>query len=270
MILNKLNKNITYPAVTNYWTPLYKIDDDKPTTKEEEINMTWSHKQPPTPTLNKWKRRIARQQEWKSKKEEERIIINLGATSHFVTEEMSLPRTGPSDITVYLPNNSTRTATGTTQLPFKKLSTEARKATILPDLTKSFISVNKMAESRYTTIFLPGDKGVTFHKEGTLTITTSEPPVLQGCQRKGETLWTVSVPPTMRKKREEVSNVYNLSSMVQTITYHHASAGYPIEDTWIKGINAGNYTSWPGLTAAAVRKYFSESEKTQKGHMKRQ
>jgi hypothetical protein len=60
-----------------------------------------------------------------------------------------------------------------------------------------------MAESEYTTIFRPGDKGVTFHKEGTLTITTSEPSVLQlqGCKMKGETLWTVSVPQTTRKKQ---------------------------------------------------------------------
>ncbi len=57
--MNKLNKNITYPAVTNYWTPLYKIDDDEPTTTEEGINISRTHKQPPKPTLNKWKWRIA-------------------------------------------------------------------------------------------------------------------------------------------------------------------------------------------------------------------
>ena len=199
--MNKLNKNITYPAVTNYWTPLYEIDDDEPTTTEEEINITRTHKQPPKPTLNKWKQRIARQQERKHQKEEERIIIDSGATSYFVTIEMNLPRTGPSDITVYLPDDSTLKATGTTQLPFQQLSTKARKANILPGLTKSLISMNKMAESGYTTIFRPGDKGVTFHKEGTLTITTSEPPVLQGCKMKGVTLWTVSVPQTTRKKQ---------------------------------------------------------------------
>jgi hypothetical protein len=97
---------------------------------------------------------------------------------------MNLPRTGPSDIMVYLPDNLTLKATGTTQLPLQQLSTKAKKANILPGLTKSLIRVNKMAESGYITIFRPGDKGVTFHKEGTLTITTSEPPVLQGCRGK--------------------------------------------------------------------------------------
>ncbi len=37
-----------------------------------------------------------------------------------------------------------------------------------------------------------------------------------------------------------------------------------------KGINAGNYTTWPGLTATAVRNHFPEFNETQKGYMKRQ
>jgi hypothetical protein len=68
---------------------------------------------------------------------------------------------------VYLPDDSKLKATGTTHLPFEQLSTQARQANILPGLTKSLISVNKMAENGYTTIFRPRDEGVTFHKEGT-------------------------------------------------------------------------------------------------------
>ena len=76
--------------------------------------------------------------------------------------------------------------------------------------------------------------------------------MLQGCKKKGETLWTVSVPQTTRKKREEASNVYNLPSIAQSIKYLHAAAGYPVKDTWIKAMNAGNYTTWPRITATAV------------------
>ncbi len=75
---------------------------------------------------------------------------------------------------------------------------------------------------------------------------------------------------TTREKREEASNVYNLPSIEQSIKYLHAAAGYPVEDTWIKAINAGNYTTWPSITPAVVQKHFPESDKTQKGHMKRQ
>ena len=126
-----------------------------------------------------------------------------------------------------------------------------------------------MAENGYTTIFRPGDEGVTIHKKGTLTITTSEPPMLQGCKKRGAKLWTVSAPAT-NNEHEEVANVYNLLSISQTIKYLHAAAGYPVEETWTKAITAGNYTTWPGLTAPMVHKHFPESDKTQKGHMKRQ
>ena len=269
MIPNKLNTTITYPAVTNYWTPLNEINDDEPTAEEEHINTAKATNQQQKQKSNKWKRRIARRQEMRQQRDEENIIIDSGATSHFVTERLNLPATGPSDLTVYLPDDTTLRATSETQLPFEQLSDEARQANILPGLTKSLISVNKMAENGYTTIFRPGDEGVTFHKKGTLTITTSEPPVLQGCKRRGKILWTVSVP-TMKSTREEAANVYNLPTITQTIKYLHAAAGYLTEDTWIKAIKAGNYISWPGLTATAVRKHFPESDETQKGHMKRQ
>jgi hypothetical protein len=58
--------------------------------------------------------------------------------------------------------------------------------------------------------------------------------------------------------------------MAQSIKYLHAAAGYPVEDTWIAAINAGNYNTWPGLSAQAVRCHFPESDETQKGHMKKQ
>ncbi len=58
--------------------------------------------------------------------------------------------------------------------------------------------------------------------------------------------------------------------MAQSIKYLHAAAGYPVKDTWIAAINAGNYNTWPGLSAQAVRRHFPELDETQKGHMKKQ
>ena len=126
MISNKLNTTITHPAVTNYWTPLNDTDDDEPTTEEEHINTVKSTKQQQQPKSNKWKRRIARRQEIRRQRNKESIIIDSGATSHFVTERLNLPATGPSDLTVYLPDDSTLRATSATQLPFEQLSDEAR------------------------------------------------------------------------------------------------------------------------------------------------
>ena len=69
---------------------------------------------------------------------------------------------------------------------------------------------------------------------------------------------------------EEVINVYSLPSIPQSIKYLHAVAGFPVKETWIDAIQAGNYITWPGLTPAAVWKHFPDSDETQKGHMKKQ
>jgi hypothetical protein len=70
--------------------------------------------------------------------------------------------------------------------------------------------------------------------------------------------------------RQKVNNVYNIPSTKESIRYLHATAGFPVKETWIDAIKAGNYTTWPGLNVKVVNRYFPESDKTQKGHMKKQ
>ncbi len=130
------------------------------------------------------------------------------------------------------------------------------------------MSVNKLSEEGYTTIFHPENEGVTVHEKGTLTIATSSPLVLQGCKEKGDNLWTVST--DEEESEEEANNVYNLPSTKQSIRYLLAAAGFPVKSEWIKAIKAGKYITWPELTAEAVHKHFPESDETQKGHMKQQ
>ena len=126
-----------------------------------------------------------------------------------------------------------------------------------------------MSKEGYTTIFHPGEDGVTIHKEGTITIITSEPPVLTGGKSNAAKLWTISAPDKQEIK-EEVNNVYSLPSIPHTIQCLHAAAGYPVKDTWLDEIKAGNNVTWPGLTTTAVRKHFPESDETQQRHMKKQ
>jgi hypothetical protein len=56
----------------------------------------------------------------------------------------------------------------------------------------------------------------------------------------------------------------------ELIRYLHATAGFPVKETWIDAIKAGNYTTWPGLNVKVVNRYFPESDEKQKGHMKKQ
>jgi hypothetical protein len=128
------------------------------------------------------------------------------------------------------------------------------------------MSVNKMAGEGHTTIFHPGEEGVAMHKPGALTITMTEPPILQGCKTKGEKLWTILV--ESENNTEQANNAYDLLSISQTVKYHHAAAGFPVADTWINAIKAGNYNTWPTITPSTVQRHFPESDETQKGHVR--
>jgi hypothetical protein len=186
-----------------------------------------------------------------------------------MSKELKLPTLGQSNKSVYLPNNAKLTTSYKTQLPFEQMSDKAREADVLPGLKRSLMSINKISQEGYTTVFHPGKAGVTIHKPGTIKIITSKPPVLQGYKTNKAKLWTVTAgqgPPG----KEETNNVYSLLSIPQLVKYLHAAARFSVEDTWYKAVKAGNFITWPGLTPEAVRKHFPESDKTQQGHMKKQ
>ena len=55
--------------------------------------------------------------------------------------------------------------------------------------------------------------------------------------------------------------------MEALVRYFHAAAGYPVKDTWLHAIKAGNYASWPVLTYHNAAKYCPTTDATIKGHM---
>jgi hypothetical protein len=56
------------------------------------------------------------------------MLVDSGATSHFMRAEEKLPITGASTKVVFLPNGSTINASHKTELPFPSLSKNARQA----------------------------------------------------------------------------------------------------------------------------------------------
>jgi hypothetical protein len=102
-----------------------------------------------------------------------------------MSEELDLPNMGPSNKDVYIPDDTKLMAANKTLLPFEQMTKATQEAEVLPGLKKSLASINKWSEKGYTTVFLPGKKGVTVHNPGTLTMTTSKPPVLQGYKPLG-------------------------------------------------------------------------------------
>jgi hypothetical protein len=204
VLSNKITTDNAYLVATNNWTPLQSNETEEDEETEEANNIV--NKQ--IPKSNKWERRLAR-------RIEKRMVIDSGATTHFCSEEMDLPEEGQSNKAVYLLNGNIIQTTKRTSLPFRQLSNRAREAHVLPQLRQSLMSVNKLSEEGYTTIFHPENEGVTVHERGTLTIATSSPPVLQGCKKRGDNLWTVSA--NKEEGKEEANNIYNLPSTKQSI-----------------------------------------------------
>jgi hypothetical protein len=67
---------------------------------------------------------------------------------------------------------------------------------------------------------------------------------------------------------EGINVIFDLPIVKETARWHHASAGFPEMETFIKAILKGNYSTWPGLTAEMMRKHGPESVELKKGHMK--
>ena len=62
-------------------------------------------------------------------------------------------------------------------------------------------------------------------------------------------------------------SAYDLPYIEALVNYLHAAAGYPMRDTWLKAIKAGNYESWTGLTYNNAAKYCPSADETIKEHM---
>jgi hypothetical protein len=107
----------------------------------------------------------------------------------------------------------------------------------------------------------------------TTTITAMAEPVLEAPRCTSTSLWLmplktktngVNQASNIEGVTERANAIFELPSTRQTILYHHASAGFPIKETFLNAVRAGNYATWPGLTIAALHKYFPDSDETQK------
>ena len=165
------------------------------------------------------------------------------------------------------------TVTSVVKLPIQGLSCQEKQATVIPALNQdALLSVKQFADSGYTTIFHPLGQKVTVHDINLFKLTMSKPALLKGW-RKAEKLWTVPlandtpVSPSLNIN-EAAMSVYELPSMKEVVRFQHAALGFPTKAMLLTAIWHGNLITFPGLTTANITKYFPESDKTQKGHMK--
>ena len=77
----------------------------------------------------------------------------------------------------------------------------------------------------------------------------------------------VATAPDLQETTLDAFSAYDLPSVQALVLYFHATAGFPVKDTWLQAIKAGNYSTWPGLTYENARKYCPNAVETKKGHM---
>ena len=92
-----------------------------------------------------------------------------------------------------------------------------------------------------------------------------------GILPEGKTLRQEKGIPTAHKIRTfHSANSVTIRTVPALINYYHMTMGAPPITTWIKAIDNGWFTSFPGLTSARVRQYCTNKLETAKGHMKLQ
>ncbi len=131
-IVSKINATSTYSLAANYWAPLDETDseDNKEDNVEYNNNITNDDAQIDLQsTIRAWiNQQMGRNKPFQHTPST--MVVDSGATLHFVRPEENLPITGESCKVVYLPNGTSIKATHTTTLPFKNLSLQARKADV--------------------------------------------------------------------------------------------------------------------------------------------
>jgi hypothetical protein len=155
-----------------------------------------------------------------------------------------------------------------------KLRPAAREMNIVPGLHLTLVSVPKIADAGYTTVF--SKKGAAIYDDHTTTITADKLPVLEAnrCDLTG--LWKLPLHPEGIVANGEpphdkaINIIFNLPSACQNFLWFHAAAGFPPKETFIRAIRNRNYARWPKLTIQLIHKYMPDSDETAKRHLKGQ
>ncbi len=62
----------------------------------------------------------------------------------------------------------------------------------------------------------------------------------------------------------------DLTRIGALVSFYHACIGFPVKQTWLDAVRAGNFNSFDGLTYANVAQYCPDSDETILGHLAQQ
>ena len=192
-------------------------------------------------------------------------IIDSGALDHYIKQNIAksyAPKHDIDVILVKLPNSNTLCSKGKCTLPFHKLRVSAKNGHILPGLKNSLISVGKLYDSNLTTIFM---------KEKVWVCNRN----LKYCPNKfylkGKETNKMDFGRQYYQKREQYEALtvdhYKYTTAKYLILFLNYATFSPSISTLIKAFKKGFFTTWPGLTVQAIKKYVANKFTTSKGHL---
>jgi hypothetical protein len=196
-------------------------------------------------------------------------FLDSGATSGAAPEEdkPDLVNTGqPSRKTFMFPDGRTGKATKKMLLKHN-LRVAAREMNIVPGLHLALVSIPKLADAGYTTVF--NKNGAAIYDDYTTKITATIPPVMESERCENTGMWKLDLNPAaslptpadQAAPLETLNVIFDLPSARKTFLWYHAS---------IDAICNGNYSTWPKLTVTLINRYFPDSDEPFKGHLKGQ
>jgi hypothetical protein len=166
-------------------------------------------------------------------------------------------------IKVKLPDGTTLASRATADLACTTFNLRARSAHIINELAiHSILSCGQMCDAGYKVL---SDEGRAQVIKGNVAVQGRI--IMHGQSDHTTGLWTVPLYENSTKKDESINSIYVISKVYNAIQYLHAAAGSPFPSTFVKAIQAGNFTTWPTLTPEHVNKYLEKSEATVKGHL---
>ena len=174
---------------------------------------------------------------------------------------------------VGLPNGDIIQASHTALLPFPQLSLATRQDHIFLSLhNKALLSIEQLCDDGFSVVF--NQQHVTAFKANHLSLSGKHDP------KNG--LYYIDLPPTLSppitrtvapsipppaSTHIEDHSAYKMTTQANLVQFLHRTAFNPVTSTCNQSIDAGYFTTCPGLMSALVHKHPPKSLTTAKGHM---
>ena len=188
-------------------------------------------------------------------------FVDSGATSHYLKSSNILENTiKNTNIFVNIPDGNTLQSSHECSLQNTHLSPNGNRAYILPDLKSSnLLSVGQLCDDGCDVIF----------SKTTAKAIKNDKIVFEATRDFSNGMWTVPLTCLKNSTPPQESNAiiqYNTAKH-DVISYLHAACMSPTPSTWMQAIDKGFFSTWPGVTSKAVKKYLIPSQATTKGHL---